>query len=680
MRGKTTFSKAVALVLCAFFGHQSTLARAQSAASRNPPPNPRIATGAWAAMRRQHPRLFGSRSYLQALAKARPEAYGRSAKGTAERFLPAAAVVQAVEGLSPEKVEAYRVQAMQNVARGVTDLHQDTWIWLHDTALIYDAFFESLSPDERRRIIEWMNGHLEKFKTDENAFHNSTLSKILTYVRIAYATWGENPRAQEFRDYAIKKLYEDKVVPVLQEFGAGGGFTEAGWYARGSLWHLTEALELARRFENYDGFQKAPRFFYQRLAYEMFQPFPGRWLYGAERFPEEGDGSHVYGSHTEYPRLMRTVLAQYFRGSPLAAAVMNKRRAASNAEIGLTDFRIGEEAQAPLDLATFPLAHFASGIGKVFARSDWSDDATWFRFEASDYWAGHQHFDVGNFEIFKREPLATESGEYTDYSSAHAMNWLVRSIAHNVMLVHDPAEKWANMRDGGRVAYANDGGQTKKWEWTADTLDQWKAKRREFERGDIIAYQSTPKYLYVAADCSAAYAPAKLKSWIRHIVFVRPSTFVIYDQVVSTKHEFSKTWLLHCQNEPQLQGTRSTILNGKSKLSVQTLLPAGAAARKVFGYTYGGQSFDVAPNALSESAAKWRLEVTPPAANAADEFLHVLSTDDGTAPQATLIQHNGQVGAQIGDVEVLWKGNSGTLKTDGQIFPLTRELKTGVFE
>lgn len=659
---------------------------APTCAQEIPQPNPRIQTGAWAAMLREHPRLFGSRDYLRALAKAKPQIYKRSAMGTADHYLPAAAVVHAVEGLAPDVIAPYRKKALDNVARGATDVHQDTWIWLSDTAVIYDTLFHELSADERAKIIAWMNAHLEKFKSDENAFHNSTLSKILTYLRIAYATWGENPRAGEFRDYAIQKLYEGKVVPVLQQFGQGGGFTEAGWYARGSLWHLTEALELARRFETYDGFQKAPKFFYNRLAYEMFQPYPGRWLYGSERYPEEGDGSHVYGSHTEYPRLMRTVLAQYFRGSPLSAAVMNKRRAASNAEMGLSDFLYEEEAQAPLDLARFPLAHFDSGIGKVFARSDWSDDATWFRFEASDYWSGHQHFDAGNFEIFKREPLAAETGEYTDYSSAHAMNWLVRSIAHNVMLIHDPAEKWANMRDGARVTYANDGGQTKKWEWTVDTLDQWKAKRAQFERADIIAYHNDAKYLYVAANCTAAYTPSKLKSWVRQIVFVRPSTFVIYDRVVATKPEYEKTWLLHGHNEPQIAGSISTLAHGKSKLSVQTLLPGDAQIRKIAGYGYGGQTFDPPQSGLSEGAAQWRLEVSPGAANASDKFLHVLSTDDGAAPKATLIQHkSGAAGARIGGIQVLWKGGQddqagGTLKIGAQSFALPVEIKTGAFE
>ena len=646
-----------------------------------PAPAPRIATGAWAGTLREHPRLLGSRAHLRALAKAKPEVYNQVVKGLSGRMLQADGIVHAVEGLPPEKIEPYVSRAIKHVARGATNVHQDTWIWMNEVALTYDLFHDAISPAERQKMIEWLNANRVSFTTDENAFHNSTLSKILIYLRIAYATWGENPEAKAFRDHALVKLYEGKVFPVLREFGAGGGFTEAGWYARGSLWHLVEALELARRFEGYNGFQKAPRFFYQRLAYEMFQPYPGLWEYGTERFPVEGDGSHVYGGHTEYPRLMRTVLAQYFRGSELAGAVANKRRKGSNPETRVSDFLYEEEPDPPVALAGLPLAHLAPGIGKVYARSDWSDDATWFRFECGDYWVGHQHFEVGNFEIFRYQPLATESGEYHDFGSNHAMNWLVRSIAHNVILVYQPDEQWKMMRDGGRVTYANDGGQAKKWEWTVDTLDQWKAKREQFERGDIVAYENRPEFMYVAGDCTKAYAPSKLASWVRQIVFLRPHTFVIFDRVVSTKPEYEKSWLLHCQNEPALNARTGVITNGQGKLVVQTLLPEQARMRKIEGYTYGGQTFDPPQTGLSATAAKWRIEVLPSKPQTEDVFLHVLSTASGEPQPAQLIQDGNRIGVRVGNSEIIFDGKiGGTLSNGGQTFPLLAEVKTGKYE
>ena len=636
-----------------------------------PRPAPKIPAGAWSHALGEHPRLPGPRTHLQSLARSKPNAYQEI---HSSRSLLATGITHAVEGLNGPPIHEFIQKALTNVTLGVTNRHQDTHLWLSEVALTYDFFFDAIPPLDRQRMIEWMNAHLTEYTEDENAFHNSTLSKIQCYLQIAYATWGENPKAKDFRDYALLKLYEGKVVPVLNEFGAGGGFTECGWYARHSLWNLVQALEMARRFESYDGFQKAPGFFYQRLAYEMFQPYPGLWLYGSERYPVEGDGSDVYGGHNEYPRHLRTVLAQYFRGSVLSKHVANKQRIGSNAESRLQDFLYEEEPDSPLPLTEFPLAHIAPGIGKVYARSDWTADATWFRFDCGDYWAGHQHFEVGNFEIFRYAPLATESGEYHDYLSNHSVNWLIRSIAHNCILVYQPDEVWKNLRDGGRNPYANDGGQSKKWEWTVDALDIWKSRRDQFERGDIVAYENKPEFVYVAGECTKAYVATKLGQWLRQILFIRPHTFVIFDRVLSTRPEYEKTWVLHCRLDPKINAFSSMIAQGKGTLVVQTLLPQNPVVRKVEGYTYRGQTFDPPKTVHSEVANRWRIEVLPSEARKEEIFLHVLFTD--VPRPVSLITNAGQVGARIGDGEVLFNRDhvGGTLTMGGQRFLLKNEI------
>jgi len=652
----------------------------EPAETRTPQPAPNIAAGGWARSLDGHPRLLGPAAHLRTLAGQKPQAY-QEIKSHASRSLLSAGIVHAVEGPGAVDAKPYIAAALRDVARGATNRHQDTWIWLTNVALTYDLLFDDISTADRAKMVAWLNEHLEVFKTDENAFHNSTLSKILCYLRIAYATWHENPQASAFRDYAVTKLYEGKVVPVLKQFGAGGGFTECGWYTRGALWHLVQALELARRIQGYDGFQQVPDFFYQRLAYDLHQPYPGLWKegYGAERYACEGDGSHVYGGHVEYPRHTRTVLAQYFRGSQLARATANRRRRGSNFEARLVDFLYEEPPDEALDLTGLPLAHLASGIGKLYARSDWSDDATWLRFECGDMYNHHQHFEVGNFEIFHHEPLATESGEYRDYNSSHSVNWLLRTVAHNCLLVHKPDETWDQLRDGGRNKYANDGGQTKKWAWVTDTVEQWNDRREQFERGDIVAYQNTPEYCYVAGDCTAAYIPEKLSLWTRQIVFIRPGAFVVYDHVISTRPEYRKTWLLHCRLGPTITGSRIDIANGPGKLWVQSLLPEAPLVRAIEGYTYGGQTFDVPHSVLSATANRWRVEVEPSEPRAEDHFLHVLSTEGPI--EAELIQQGERVGVRVGDATVLFNRDvGGTLQLGDRQYALVRQVLRGEYE
>lgn len=664
---------------------------ANAPAAPIPPGAPLLAAGAWASvLEGEHPRLLGPRAHLRALARARPEDYGRIKSPDSMRdSIIAAGVAQAVEegGVAREVAQPYIDAAMAHTEKGPTNVHQDSWIWMQEVVLAFDFFHDRLSPEQRKQMVAWLNVQLDSFKDDEGGFHNSIQPKILTYLRIAYATRGENPRAGEFHDYALKYLYEERMVPIFNQFGMGGGHTEAAWYARSALWPLVEALELARRIEGYDGFAKAPRFFYQRLALEMFQSYPGLWQYGSERYPVEGDGSYIYGGHNETGRHVRTVLSQYFRGSELSRLSANflARSRGSNAQAQLVNFLYREESGAALALENAPLSHLASGIGSLYARSDWSDNATWFRFNAGDYWTGHQHLDVGNFEIYKGEPLATESGEYIDYSSPHSINYLMRTVAHNCMLVFDPNEKFplkTTFRDGGRVPYANDGGQTKTWEWPVQDLATWNARRAEFERADITAYQNTPAFLHVAADLSRAYNPAKLKSWTRRIVFLRPGTFVILDRVSSTNPAFEKTWLLHSSGEPKIAGQSVSIAGaeGKGKLAVQTLLPQRATMRAIKGATYRGQSFEENKSGQSEAAPQWRLEVLPGSAATDDVFLHVLSTDDNPQP-ARLVRQGNRVGVAIGASRVMFEGaGGGSVTMGGQNYALSAGVQAGRFE
>jgi len=591
------------------------------------------------------------------------------------------AIVHAVEGLGEPRIRNHVDKALSAVTCGVTNLHQDTWLRLQHATFTLDFFDDHIDPAGRDAIIEWINAHLATYTDDENPFHNSTLSKILCYLRIAYATRGDNPRWKDFRDYALVKLYEDRTVPVLNTFGAGGGFTECGWYCRHSVLNLVEAMELARRVEGYDGFARAPRFYYQRMAYELHQPYPKRLPGGGHRYSCEGDGSMLYGSFMEYPRILRRMLAQHFRGSELARLTAAAGDWTPGTPQGRwLDFLYLEPPDEPADPADAPPAHLAAGIGKVYARSDWSEDATWLRFECGDYWNQHQHFEAGSFEIFRHEPLAAESGEYVNWDSTHSVNWLVRTIAHNCILIHDPRERWKYSRSRLRtdVALANDGGQANN-AYIVYALEDWLAKRDEFTRGRIVAYDNRPEFLYVAGDATAAYDPGKAALVLRRIVFLRPHAFVILDRVISTQAEFGKTWLLHCRNEPEIDERAFVVTDGPGRLDARTLLPESAEVAAVEGYTYGGREYPPANDRLASTAVRWRVEVRPSAATTDDTFLHVLSTDGPIA--AHLIRDGDRVGAGTDEWRVLFDSAGGGTVTIGDAeHPLEQAVNRGEFE
>jgi hypothetical protein len=657
-----------------------------------PQPNPLIPNGAWKADLGTHPCLLGPARHLKALAQRWPAEY-QEIRGLPEKDwdngvyhlhawrgqLPAAGVVRAVEGCADApRAKWFIDQVMAYVQAGPSNVHQESWLHLQQAVMTYDLFFDQVDPHDGRQMINWVNAHLGTFVDDENAFHNSTLSKINCYLEIAYGTWHENPRAKEFRDYAIQYLYEGRIVPVLRELGQGGGYTECGWYCRHSVLHLARALELARRFEGYDGYQLAPDFFYQRLAYELLQPYPGVWrapgLRGApdapgERYACEGDGNTTNDEFMEFPRQLRNILAQYFRGSPLARLAAGRDRRGTSAFIRLYDFLYREPPQNPLPITTFPPANCAVGIGKVYARSHWGDDASWLRFECGDYYNQHQHYEAGNFEIFRGEPLATESGEYRDWDGPHALNWLIRTIAHNCILIHQEGEVFEHrQRNRQHLTLANDGGQGAD-SFICQTLDQWKQQcAHGHRRGKIVAFQNRPELMYVAGDATVAYGP-KAKLVLRQIVFLRPHTFVIFDRVVAAKPQFAKTWLLHSVTEPSIEGSTFRIVHGQGHLQVQTLLPEPCRIEKIHGYTYNGQTYEPPFSHPQELRSLWRTEVRPAEARADDTFLHVLCTEDSPRP-ARLLREGTQIGAagdgEAGPWQVLFNESGGGRARVGQ--------------
>ncbi|MEI7905616.1 MAG: heparinase II/III family protein, partial [Candidatus Firestonebacteria bacterium] len=332
-----------------------------------------------------------------------------------------------------------------------------------------------------------------------------------------------------------------------------------------------------------------------------------------------------------------------------------KTRNGSNSMMRAFDFLYGNVKETPLDLKNLPLAHLVKDAGKVYARDGWGEDATWFRFECSDYWNQHQHLETGNFEIFRYDQLATESGEYKNWSSPHAVNWLTRTIAHNCLLVAMPGEEWKNYR-GGKY-FANDGGQAKKWDTVAANLLEWELKKAKFTRGKITAFENTPGFMYVAGDCSKAYSAKKVRKYVRKIVFLRPGVFVILDRVEAVKAEYGKTWLLHCKNEPELKKREFTVKNGEGTLNCYALLPEKTVFNKIKGYTYGGEDFPETESALTEAADLWRVEVKPEGSRSEDIFLNVLSTAGEKKP--VLIKKGSAIGVNIDGNEVVFEGEAG---------------------
>jgi len=261
------------------------------------------------------------------------------------------------------------------------------------------------------------------------------------------------------------------------------------------------------------------------------------------------------------------------------------------------------------------------------------------------------------------------------------VNYHLRTIAHNTVLVRDPDEKWPAIRAG--AVTANDGGQRHNWPHhngaTADVAD-WQKNRALYETGEILAFEDPGPYLYVAGDCTGAYQAKKLEHYTRQIVFLRPGTFVIFDRVKSKNPAFPKTWLLQAMKPPTGEAPRLVITNGKGRLFVETLLPAKAQVKLVQGkdlYVIDGQEYP--PSRNTGAAPECRIEVSPAEPAAADCFLHVLTATDATVeefPKAAVQVTGGAAVVTVGKARLTFPLGEvgGRIELDGRTAELTRKV------
>ena len=79
--------------------------------------------------------------------------------------------------------------------------------------------------------------------------------------------------------------------------------------------------------------------------------------------------------------------------------------------------------------------------GQVYIHSGWGSDATFISYRAGNTFTHHGHYDSGHFTLFKGSPLAITSGTYGGYTSPHRLNYAIRTVSKNSILVLRPNEK-----------------------------------------------------------------------------------------------------------------------------------------------------------------------------------------------------------------------------------------------
>jgi hypothetical protein len=617
-----------------------------------------------------HPRLLGSGQHLQKLSTERSEAYLRMksvAQKNEETFqhIISRALVGAIENdslLAKKAVE----QAMKIVNGPIRVGHVGFGTDLALTALVYDLCHPYWTADERIKFHQYMNNTIDANVNSETAvFHNGWYGYKNWGIGIAcFATYYENERAPSYLQ-TLEKDYSERAAPALAFAGNGGGWGE-GYYINYFIYEWLFFCEVAKNCGDNFYYEQAPQFYQNRAVAGMFESYPGLKEYNSHRPIPMGDGGgRIYGGDRDKALSSRRILVNLFRDDPTHQIVhtFNEKTPRSGTGINAYMDFIWRDTSVPKgNLNNFRLSHYSQGAGYVYARSSWDDDATYFFFKCGNRFTSHQHLDVGHFLIYRHEELLGDGGHYDSFGSFHDVNYHLRTIAHNTLLVFNPEEKWPAIRAGNVTG--NDGGQMHNFphhNGSVSDLQAWLKNKNLYSIGEIIDFEDNGEYLYVSGDCSRAYSTDKMDYFTRQVLFIRPSAFIIFDRIKSKKPEYKKTLLLQAMKPPVEQGKNFVINHGKGKLFVQNLLPVNPAIQFISGenlYRYNGNTYPSGKN--TGTAPECRVEISPAEESEQDYFLTLLTTaESGTAevPIAIAEEENDSVTVCVGEYTVQFSKN-----------------------
>lgn len=314
--------------------------------------------------------------------------------------------------------------------------------------------------------------------------------------------------------------------------------------------------------------------------------------------------------------------------------------------------------------------YMGTPYGIMTARTSWNEGANAntaavFMKIGEYMFNNHQHLDSGSFQIYYKGLLASESGIYDIYGTDEHYMYTTKSIAHNCMLVYDPAEA---LRDSnGEILNKryniNDGGQRAVNNYNEVSLLENVTDKPGLKHAEISAHEIDPKntqkpdYTYLKGDLTDSYTD-KVSKYTRSFMYFDlkndqiPAALVVYDYVKSSDKTYKKTWLLHSLQRPSVSCDSAVFENKLSngdgsysgKMQLKTLLPkAENLNTEVFGgedegfgvvnqYKYEDNQWKITEsknyavnNKEGTESNAYRLEISPKTAAEEDCFLNIIT-------------------------------------------------------
>jgi len=282
---------------------------------------------------------------------------------------------------------------------------------------------------------------------------------------------------------------------------------------------------------------------------------------------------------------------------------------------------LNPNAPAPSDpRPALPLDDFVSGLGRIYSRSGWDANASWFTYRLGWNSVDHQLADGNHFEFYRK-------GE-----------WLTKGRSGYA----DTAEGIASSEFYNTLCIANDRPDRDESDWR---IDLWKrgSQWNYVSAGNpqLIAHSFNPAFTYATGDATNLYNSAyenvtDVSHASRSIVWLKPDHAIVYDRAETKSSGRFKRWWLELAQPATVNGNQATAHTaGGQQLLVTVLLPSGATLQAI----NTTEQHIVDTTAIGETMSN-RLMTEASGNPQAVRFLHVLQGADAgvNADAVALVQ------------------------------------------
>lgn len=451
----------------------------------------------------------------------------------------------------------------------------------------YTWNYDALSEDDRRQIRDAMTArgrelftYLRRFPHTWRSYDSHRNRAWHKLGELAIAFLGEIEEAPQWLEHTVNVFF--CCYPVWSD--DDGGWHEGTSYWSGYMSKQTWWLDVMKSALGIDGYCKP--FFHRAGYFPLYAMPPGTICGGFGDSQLERD-----------PRGIADTVAVFARGTQNGHWqwwAEQARGGIGSGYLGL--LRARQPAPKPKPPDDLPQSNLFRGTGLAMLHTNLSDarrDIQIF-FKSSPMGSQSHGFNAQNSYILAvhGQPVLIWTGRRDWHGSPHHTRWMWETKSQNGILVNGQGQK-KHVTDLG---------------------------------GKIIAFHTSRELDYVVGEAGEAYAGA-LKQFTRTILFVKPDTILIYDQLVAPQPA-TYSWLLHANEKMEFTDQSAIVAsNGDCHARVSILEPRGLRLDQ-------HDRFDPPPQRWPEWR-QWHFSAETPDRSEAIQFVSVIRPYAGSVAPVT---------------------------------------------